>query len=710
MKTSINIDIGGTFTDCYVVRNGQQYYCKTPTTGYNLSIGFMAALRDVASQAGISDEELLNQAESICYSTTLAMNTLIQRKGARLALLLTDGLTQTHVLGKAAQFIDGATVAETRDVAHASKFPPLIPLEDTVGVKERVDCFGKIVRPLDEQDVIEKVHRLILDGVRGFVVCLQYSYLNPVHELRIRELINEEYPVSYLGAVPVVLSHEVLPRRYEYQRGNAAMLNAYLHQSMAEELRTMADELRDRGFRIPMLMVHNTGGVAEVFRTKALQTYNGGPVAGLMGSVEVAKAHGFQNVVVTDMGGTSFDLGLVVQGSSRFYAWQPLVERWMVDQTMIETISIGAGGGSIAHMEDHPRRLEVGPQSAGSMPGPACYDQGGTLPTVTDADLVLGYVNPEYFHGGQMFLNKEPAEEAIREKVAKPLGLSVVEAAMLIRRVIDLKMGDLIYKETVMRGFDPRTFALFAYGGAGPTHCCGYGFRAGVPRVIVFPLSPVFCAYGSSQLDFVHVWERSRHMALLALGTQKPILDLAAFNGMVEEMQRSALEEVKTEGLNIERVHFSLELEMRFGTQPNFLRCTSPLLFIRNDSDVRAVYEQFAKEYADVYTRHTVMPELGVNIENLFLKVIIPREKPPMPVYPLKGETPPREALKGKRLAYWEEYKDFRDTNVYEQTLLQPGNIIQGPAILEAPDTTVVVTPGTRLTITKYLSGVLERI
>ncbi len=710
MGTSINIDIGGTFTDCYAMREGQQYYCKAPTSGYNLSVSFMQVLRDIASQMGISLDQMLNGAESICYSTTLAMNTLIQRKGPRLGLLMTDGLTQTHVIGKGAQYLDGATVAEARNVAHASKLTPLVPLSDTVGVRERIDCFGKIVRPLDEADLLEKVHKLIIDGVRGIVVCLQYSYLNPVHELRIRELINQEYPVSYVGSVPVVLSHEVLPRRYEYQRSNAAMLNAYLHQSMAEELRAMADELRDQGFRTPMLMVHNTGGVAEVYRTTALQTYNGGPVAGLVGSAEVAKAHGFPNVVVTDMGGTSFDLGLIVRGSSRFYAWQPLVERWMVDRTTMETISVGAGGGSIAHVEDNPRRLEVGPQSAGSMPGPACYDQGGNLPTVTDADLVLGYINPEYFHGGQMFLNKETAEEAVREKVAKPLGLPVVEAASLIRKVIDLRMGDLIYKETVMRGFDPRTFTLFAYGGAGPTHCCGYGFRAGIPKVIVFPMSPVFCAYCSSQLDFVHIWERSQHMALLALGSRKPVLDYAKFNSIVEGMMRVAEEEIRAEHLPIERASFVLDLEGRFGVQHNFVRFTSPLLFVRNENDVKAVYEGFAREYTDIYTQYTMTPEVGVNIENFFLKVVIPREKPELPVYPLKGETPSREALKGKRPVYWDEYKGFKDTEVYEMGMLQAGNIIRGPAVVESPDTTTVVTPGTRLTITKYLSGILERI
>ncbi len=265
----------------------------------------------------------------------------------------------------------------------------------TVGVKERVNSRGEIIRPLDEEDFLEKLQYLVDRGARGFVISLIFSYANPAHERRLAEIIRREYPDFYLGAMPVVLSSEVAPKQNEYTRTVTTILNAYLHYSMWEQISGTGDELRNSGYDKTIMMVHNSGGMAEVFRTAAIQTFNGGPVAGLIGGAYVGKVLGYDNIVVTDMGGTSFDLGLVVAGSSRFYQYHPLIDRWWVDMTVLETRSIGAGGGSIAWLNPiMGNRLEVGPQGAGSMPGPASYNLGGTEPTVTDADIVLGLHQP----------------------------------------------------------------------------------------------------------------------------------------------------------------------------------------------------------------------------------------------------------------------------------------------------------------------------
>lgn len=709
-KASIDIDIGGTFTDCFISRESKFYMAKAPTTGYDLSVGFMTAIRDAANTIGISVEELLKETEIIRYSTTVAMNTLIQRKGLRLGLFLTEGFEDTIHIGKGAQWVDGLTPREARNIARISKPQPLIPRDMVVGVKERVDLKGNIVRPLDEEDVRQKLDLLVQKGARGFVIALLWSHMNPAHEKRIAEIIREEYPEWYLGSVPVVLSSEVSPRHREYPRAMAAILNAYLHHSMAEELRGMGDELLDLGYQKPLMMIHNDGGMAEVFRTTALQTYNGGPVAGLIGSAYVGRLHGYKNIIVSDMGGTSFDLGLIIEGSTRFYAFQPIIDRWMVDITMLETMSIGAGGGSIARINTVAgRRVEVGPRSAGSMPGPACYDLGGTEPTVTDADLVLGYINPDYYHGGKMPLNKEKAIQAIKERIATPFQVDVEEAAFLIKRIIDSTMGDLIHKETVLRGYDPAKFVLFAYGGAGATHCCGYGFRAGVPKILTFPLSPVFCAFGSSTMDIVHMYEQSKRMPLLAPFTKAPTSDYDAFNNVVRGLQQKALNEITLEGLSPESATFALDLRMKYGEQIHSLRIGSPRLFLQSEADVMEVYNHFEKEYAEVNSAYAVHPEGGVDIEVFALRATVPHPSPELPTYEPKNKKPPRGSLKGKRLAYWEEYNGFRETPVYEQKLLQCGNIVDGPAIIEAEDTTVVLPPGTKLTINKYLNGEIER-
>ncbi len=710
MKATIDIDIGGTFTDCFINLDGTPYINKTPTTTYDLSVGFMQAIRQGARNIGISVDELVKATEIIRYSTTTAMNTLIQRKGRKLGLITTEGFEDTIFIGKAGQWGDGLTYRELRDLPRAKKPDPLIPRELVVGVKERIDSSGCIVRPLDDADVRDKVRLLIDRGARGFVVTLLSSYINPAHEEQIEKIIKEEYPESYLGSMPVVLSSKVLPKRWEYQRSMAAILNAYLHGSMADELRGIGDELRTMGYQRSMMMVHNSGGMAEVFSTVAIQTYNGGPVAGLIGGEYLGKLHGFENVIVADMGGTSFDLGLIVGGSTRFYAFAPVIDRWQVDLTMLETMSIGAGGGSIGWLNPAlGMQFQVGPQGAGSMPGPACYDQGGTEPTVTDADVILGYINPDYFHGGRISLNKQKAEESIREKLAKPLQIDVVEAALMIKKVVDNNMGDVIFRETVLRGFDPAKFVLFAYGGAGPTHCCGYGFRVGVPKIVSFPFSPVFCTFGSANMDIVHIFEQSRHVPFMAPITKQFTVNYDTFNSIAKDLQERALKEIRAEGLPVELASYSLELDMKFGGQIHILRSRSPNLFLQNEQDCQAIYKEFEREYAEVYSVFSVYPEAGVDIENFALRVSIPTSKVELPVYDYEGEKPVAGAIKGTRSVFWEELGGFHETNIYDSNLLRHGNTLEGPLVIEAEDTTAVIPPGAKLKINKYHCWEIEK-
>jgi N-methylhydantoinase A/acetophenone carboxylase len=710
-NTSIDVDIGGTFTDCLVYREGKPYTVKVPTTGYRLAIGFMKALREAAALIEVSTEELLEETEIIRYSTTIAVNTLIQRKGPRLGLITTEGAEDTTIIALASQWLDGLTFRERREVYKAIKPEPIIERDMIIGVKERINCFGKVVRPLDEDNFREKLSALVNRGARGFVVCLLWSQANPAHERLIKEIIEEEYRDCYLGSMPVILSTEVLPKRNEYQRSMGTILSAYLHGSMVEELSGMGDELRDLGYNRPLMMVHNSGGMAKVFRTFALQTYNGGPVAGLMGSSYLASLLGYDSVVTTDMGGTSFDLGLLLEGSPRFYAFQPVVERFMVDFTMLEIKCIGAGGGSIAWLNPAIKdRLEVGPQGAGSMPGPAAYDMGGREPTVTDADLVLGYINGDYYHGGRLRLNRDRSIETIRDRIAKPLGMEVEEAALAIKKVVDGKMGSAVFTETVLRGFQPSEFVLFAFGGAGPTHCCGYTSTAGVPKIIIPPLSPVFCAFGSGNMDIVHIYEKYGRILLVEPMTKQYFSDFGQFNDIIGELTKTALEELRTEQLPTDNVVFSLELDMKFGGLLNVLRVHSPRLTLQNETDVKAIYDAFAQEYAKVYSPFAIIPEAGVELVNFVFKATVPRAKLEVPSYALRGEIPSRDALKGKRQMYWDEYSGFRETNVYEQERLEPGNIIDGPGVVEAKDTTVVLPPGNKLTVNKYRCFVIDRL
>ena len=703
---SIDIDVGGTFTDLVLNFKGKALIKKVPTTPYDLSVCFSRVIEEGAGALGLKIEELLPAIDMIRYSTTIAMNRLIERKGPRLGLITTEGHEDVVLIGRGAQWIDGTRVAERRNLAIQKKPDPLIPRDMIVGVKERIDSRGKVIRPLSENDVREKVRYLVARGARGFVVSLLWGFLNPLHERRVKEIIRDEYKEFHIGYLPVVLAGQVVGKLGEYERTLAAMLDAYLQRSMQIELSAMWDKLRERGYKKPLLMIQSSGGIAEVFRTTACRTFNSGPVSGLMGAHHVAKSLGYQNVVMTDMGGTSFDVGLVVKDSVRSYDFRPIIDRWMVGITMIKTLSIGAGGGSIAYLNPLlQNQVQVGPRSAGSMPGPACFNLGGTEPTVTDADVVLGYINPDYYSGGRTRLDKNRSVSAIRDKIAKPLRLSIEEAAEMIRKIVNGNMASAIMKEVHLRGHSPEEFILFVGGGAGATHAAG--FKGDIAKAVTFPFSPVFCAYGSSTMDIMHVYEVSKKLTLMTPVNQQVTQDYAAFNQTVAELVEQARKDLAGDGLDPHAAAYVLELDMLYGGQFHVKRALSPRMSLQSPEDVHAVCDAFNKEFSEAFSPFVVNPEGGVFVESFILKAIVPTEKVYLPKLPLEGHDP-AAARKGRRPVYWQEAKDFRETPIFSYESMRPGNQLDGPAVLEGEYTTIVVPPGMRFSIDERGLGILE--
>jgi N-methylhydantoinase A/acetophenone carboxylase len=704
---SFDIDVGGTITDLVLNFNGQSVIRKVPTTPYDLSVCFSRVIEEGAAAVGLKMDELLPITDIIRYSTTIAMNRLIEKKGPRLGLITTEGHEDVVLIGRGAQWIDGTRVAERRNLAVQKKPDPLIPRDMIVGVKERIDSRGIIIRPIEENDVREKVRYLVAHGARGFVVSLLWGFLNPAHERRVKEIIRDEYREFHIGYLPVVLAGQVVGKLGEYERTLAAILDAYLQRSMQIELSAMWDKLRERGYTKPLLMIQSSGGIAEVFRTSASRTFNSGPVSGLMGAHHIAKSLGYQNVVMTDMGGTSFDVGLVVKDSVRSYDFRPIIDRWMVGITMIKTLSVGAGGGSIASVNKLlQNRVQVGPRSAGSMPGPACFNLGGTEPTVTDADVVLGYINPDYYSGGRMRLDKNRAIKAVREKISKPLGVSVEEAAAIVRKIVNGNMASAIMKEVHLRGYSPEEFILFVGGGAGPTHVEGY--MGDIGKAVTFPFSPVFCAYGSSTMDIMHVYEVSKKLTLMTPGSRQLTTNYAAFNETVEELVAQARKDLSGDGLDPDEAAFVLELDMLYGGQFHVKRALSPRHSLETPDDVRAVCDAFNKEFSEAFSPFVVNPEGGIFVESFILKAIVATQKVYLPELPLEGRDP-SFAGKGERPVYWPEANDYRDTPLFTYESLRPGNVVEGPAILEGEYTTVVVPPGMRFSIDERGLGVLER-
>ena len=685
----IGIDTGGTFTDGYFIRDREARKAKVLTTPHDLTTCFLDCLREGAKLFSIPLEKLLRDTESIRYSTTIATNTVITKTGSKLGVIVTRGYENTLY----------------RDPASPDPSPldTFVKPSLVAPVNERIGDGGQEEQELDEEEALKAAERLIDAGAR-IVVALKNSDRNPAHELKIRQIIRDEYPRQYLGAVEVLLSHEAAATRNDFIRTNTAILNAYLHRNLAHYLYKAEDDLRASGYRWPLLVVSSHGGLSRVSKTKALQTYGSGPVAGILGALAVAHYYGYEDLVLTDMGGTSFDIGLIENGRIE-RAGQPRIEGIPIHLNSLAIESMGIGGGSIAEVDGNGR-LKVGPRSAGALPGPACYDLGGGEPTVTDADVVLGYIDPNYFLGGRMKLNKERAYSAIEDRIARPLGLDVTEAAQAVRKVADAHMGQAVYKETALKGYDPKSLLLVAYGGAGPTHCCSFSQHLGIKRILTLPFSPVFCAFGGASMDILHTYEKGKRIVMSSPHGREYLKDCGEFNAVVEELRDRALRDMRGEGFGAEKVSFNLELDMKWGTQLNTTRMASPRLLLGDEDDVVEICKAFEEFYVRLYSRAAAYPEGGIEIESFLLQALLPTVKPQLPKYDLDGRDPIK-ALKGKREVSWEE--GLRSTLVYERGLLRPGNEIQGPALIEAEDTTLVLPEDYRLKVDQHLSCVLER-
>ncbi|MEM4280733.1 MAG: hydantoinase/oxoprolinase family protein [Candidatus Caldarchaeum sp.] len=709
--TTIDIDIGGTFTEALVNKDGEVRWGKVLTTSHDLSVGVIRAIMEAARRFEINVKDLLADTEIIRYSTTLALNSLVQRKGSRLGLITTAGMENIVLIGRSRQWGDGLPRHIQRKTGSAVNPPPLIPRDMIVGVKERVDSLGNVIFRPNRQEVVEALRYLLARGARGVVVAFLWSCLNPSNERYVKQVIGEEMPDVYLGSMPIMLSSDVHPKWLEYPRIIVTILNAYLHSEMKEQLNNLADEVKQLGYRKPLMLVHNTGGMAKLSRTRVTDTYNAGPVAGMVGSLHLGGLYGIHDIITAEMGGTTFNMGVIVGGRLSSYEFDPVIDRWAVNLTLIENRSIGAGGGSIAWFNPAVgNRLEVGPKSAGSNPGPACYDLGGREPTVTDADLVLGYLNERFFLGGRMRLNKRKAVQVIKEKVADILGVSVEEAAWAIKRIVDDHMGTEILTDINLKGFDPRKFALFSFGGAGPVHAAGVNIQVGAGSIYMFPFSAVFDAMGSSLLSVKHIYERTVGVTLY--DPEIPLKEqLSAcresFNDTVREMRETALRDIASEGLKTDNLALLLELDMRYETQLMVTRIVSPTWEIRSETDVERVVQSFKTEYFASFGIE--FPNAVIRLENI--RLIVEAPTPLKPIFRTSelSSPDPTHALKEKREVFWGN-GGFVVTPIYDLYKLVPGNEVVGPAVVEAADTTYVVPERTSLSVDRYSNLRIEVI
>ncbi len=674
-------DIGGTFTDTVVLEvSGEVRRYKAPTTPANLVDGVLATFDLAAGDHGVPLDHFVRGIRVFSHGTTVATNGLLQRRGAKTGLLITEGFGDTAAIMRGMKGF-GLEESELKNWRHLQKHPSIIERTLVREIPERVDYRGRVMRPLDEEATRRAVRELVAEKVEALAVCLLWCTEHPEHERRVVEIAREEAPELYVSA-----SSDVLPRIGEYSRMMTTAINAYLGPEVSAVTESLDSTLRDAGLPHEPLLMQSNGGLASV-RTASDHPVSfllSGPVGGVVGSRLVAEEIGESNVVTADMGGTSFDVGLVVDGRpllqpTTVMAHQPIA----VPSVGVDTI--GAGGGSIARVE--AGQLHVGPLSAGAVPGPACYGRGGTEPTVTDADVVLGLINPESFLGGRQTLERDAAEQAILEKVAEPLGLSVEDAAEGIKRIVDSRMADLIRQATVHKGYDPRNFILVAFGGAGPVHAHAFGSGLGVKRIVIPVTASVHSALGIGASDLVVTHEAS-HAFRTPPGSSGASRHIEAgeVNAVIAGVEEEAKRRLAEQQLDPAGMRSDYFADIRFRFQIHELTVELPEYPLTAEGLDRLV-DRFVENYELRFGEGSAFTEAGVELVTWRVVVTAAAERGGL------GHTIPqghREHVRHDRVYFG----GWMDAAVYDEDALTPGLSFDGPAIFELPDTNIVVGPG----------------
>jgi N-methylhydantoinase A len=665
----IGVDTGGTFTDTVIIdAAGRVGVGKALSTRSDLTVGILDSITDAADSIGISLRDALAGAELLAHATTVGINALLTGTGARVGLVTTAGFEATLPIARGNKVV-GIDEADRTEAARWDKPPLLLPRRHIVGVRERIDAHGKVLVPLDEADARDALRRLAADGIEAVAVSLLWSIVDPRHEQRIGELASELLP-----GVPVTLSHAIAPRIGEYERTTTAVLNAYVAPLVASYITRLHGQFRELGFTGRFVVTQTSGGVQDAIRVAGapVDTLNSGPVGGVSASLDLGRRLGHPNVVATDVGGTSFDVGIVADGRLQ-YARRPMIGRYPLATPVVELTSIGTGGGSIAWIDETLGSLRVGPQSAGADPGPACYGRGGTRPTVTDAAVSLGYLRSL---GGRLELDVGAARAAIAEAVAGPLRCSVEEAADDILRVANAQMADLVRRSTVQRGHDPADFALYAYGGAAPQYAGRYAADLGIAEVVIPSLASVFSAYGAAATDLRSLAE----LEIRPEPLESVVRWLPQTLGELEERARADI------GANDATAVIERRVSLRFARQVHAL----PVL-IGDRVDPARLAADFRAEYERLVGAGTAFAAAGIEV----VGIAVDARAPIATRASIAGSFHGRggDAVPSERRRAWFDGASL-DCAVYDGTTLPAGATVDGPAFVELPTTTLVVYPG----------------
>ncbi len=697
------IDAGGTMTDTFIVDGrGSFVVGKAQTTPEDESIGFMASARDALGQWSSTPDEGFPAIVSGIYSGTAMLNRLLQRQGLRVGCIVNAGHEDYLRLERGIQTHLGLSYSDRLHVATHFHNQPLVPRALMKGVRGRVDVFGDEVLPLREQDACDAAAELLDEGVQGIVVSLLFSYRNPAHEARVAEIVEREKARRGIdGAVPVFLSSELYPMRRDLPRLNSTVIEAYAAEPSRATLKTVRDVTKQHGAPFELRVMAAHGGTVSIEAKELGRTLVSGPVGGVVGGQALAQRMGLRNVLCTDIGGTSFDIALITDG--RFEITQtPDIARFVLNIPLVRIDSIGAGTGSFVRVNPNSNRPELGPDSAGSRIG-VCWAQGGLdTVSVTDLNLVLGRLNPEYFLGGEVELDVERARAAVQSQIATPLGLGLEQAAAGVIELFEQTLKNEAVGRILGKGYSPADYTLLCYGGGGPLHVAGYTDGVTYREVLVPAWAAGFSAFGCACADFDYRYDQTVDLPLLpSFGEAEQAGIGTMITGAWLGLQDRVAREFAKSGIARESIRFTHAVRMQYYGQLNDIELVSPHPALADSTHVDALIETFEEAYAKMYASSARSPELGYLVTHAIVHGTVDVEKPALPALPEEQGKPP---VKDARPVHWGRASrdTFVETEIFQLESVRAGNSIHGPAIVEHSATTFAIPPGRRARLDKH--------
>ena len=688
----LGTDIGGTFTDTVVMNDtGEVSIFKVPSTPQDNSRGVIASMRLASGSLGMSLEEFLGNVDTFFHGTTVGMNAVLTRKGSKVGLISTRGFGDTLPMMRASRSTSQDVLK--MDMPSLRDEKALVPTYLIEEVSERIDSEGDELIPLDMDDVGRAVKHLVDQGVEAIATCLLWSIRNPAHEQQIKEYINEKYPELFVS-----ISSAVMPVIREYERSVVTVVNSYVAKVIQKYLGTLENRLGESGFNSPFLVMQSTGGALSVDEAQEMpcKLFLSGPAGGVIGSLYLGEALGFRNMLTMDMGGTSCDVSAIIEGQPTVVTRSKLAD-FDAALPKLDIHTIGAGGGSIAWI-DHGVLLRVGPQSVGAAPGPACYNRGGTEPTVTDADIVAGYIDPDYFLDGHMKIRRDLAEEALT-RLGERLGLSMIETAAGIIEVANSNMLNAIRTITVERGHDPRDFVMVCFGGAGPLHAFALMEELEIPMVVIPYTATAHSAFGFVCSDICH------HL-VISHSIRSPD-NPTAFNKIFSELEQQGRDLLRREEILESAMIFKRYVDLRYCGQIFEITIDVPSKALQ-ERDITVLGTAFEEAYDDLYGKGTGWKEAGIEVVNFRVDAVGLMRKPTAEKNPLVGGDP-LEGQKGMRSCYFPKAGGFVPTPIYDSDALLSGMSIKGPAVVMMHSTSAIAGPEQEVYIDEYRNVIVRQ-